>query len=138
MILAGEGPAAEEGEVVDGVGAVFLDGHGEAEHDPAGRLVRGDADGLVGVDARQAAHVADVGLSLVLAGWRPFADDLTDGVQAVFVVVGAGEQVEGGAPTILKRLKLAERGILLLGSQPFPLILAAADVQRIIVSDSSW
>ena len=136
-MVAAEGPATEEGEVVDGLGSTFLYRHGEAEHDPAGGLIGRDADGFVGRDARQSAHVLDVRLGVVFAGRRPFADNLTDGKQPILVVVRAGKQVEGGAPTILKRFKLAERGVLLLGPEALPLILTSADIQRIIVSDSS-
>ena len=137
-ILAAEGPAAEEGEVVDGLRAVLLDGHGEADGYPAGGLVGRNADRFIGRDARQSAHVLDIRLGVVLAGRRPLADNLANGKQPVLVVVRAGEQVEGGSPTILKRFKLAKTCIILLGSQALPLILASADIQRVIISDSSW
>ena len=109
-ILAAEGPATEEGEVVDRLRAVLLDGHRKAEHDPAGGLIRRNADGFVGRDARQSAHVLDIRLGVVLAGRRPLADNLTNGKQPVLVVVRACEQIKGCAPSILKRFKLAKTG----------------------------
>jgi hypothetical protein len=54
------------------------------------------------------------------------------------MIIGTCEQVEGSTPTILKRFKLTELRVCLLGSQPFPLILATSDIQRIVVSNSSW
>ena len=89
-ILAAEGPAVEHGEVVDRVGAVLLYGHRPAYLYPASGLVAGDADGLVGGDVRESAHVPDLGLGLVLDGRSPLADDGADGKQPVLVVVGAG------------------------------------------------
>ena len=138
VVVAAEGPASETGEVVDGLGSTFLYRHGEAEHDPAGGLIGRNADGFVGRDARQSAHVLDIRLGVVLAGRRPLADNLADGIQSVLVVVRAGEQVEGSSPTIFKRFELAKTCVVLLGFQALPLILASADVQRIIISDSSW
>ena len=107
-ILAAEGPATEESEVVDRIRAVLLDGHGEADGYPTGGLVGRNADGFVGRDARQSTDVLDIRLGVVLAGRRPLADNLANGKQPVLVVVRAGEQVEGCSPTILKRFKLAE------------------------------
>ena len=136
--MAAQGPAAEHREVIEGGGAGFLDRHRRGYGHPAGGLIARDTDGVVGGDARQLRDIGDVGLGVVLVRWCPFLDDGADGEQAVRVVIGAGEQPEGCTPTPFHRFKLAETCVCLLGTHALPLILASADIQRIIISDSSW
>ena len=127
-----------EGEIVDRLYAVFLDGHGAGHAHPSVGALAGDADRLVGRYLRKARHVGDVGRSVVLAGWRPTGDDLTDSEETILVIVGACEQHKGCAPTILQRLELAELRVGLWHSQSLPFHAVAADVKWIVVTDSSW
>ena len=65
-------------------------------------------------DAGESAYVGDVCRRVVVVlGRRPSVDNGTDGVEAVLVVVRAGEQVEGGSPPPFKCFKLAERAVAL-------------------------
>ena len=91
--IAAEGPAAEHGEIVKVAGAVLLDGHRGGNHHPAGRALHGDADGLIGLNARQSRHIQDVRLGIILMRRRPFLDDHPDGVEAVLMIVSTREQL---------------------------------------------
>ena len=106
-------PPSQHGEDVKAVSAVFLYRHRQAEHHPARGFFRWDSQRLVGVDAGQAGDVGDVGLRIVLARRCPARDDGSDGVEPVLVIIGTGEQVEGGAPTILQIFELAETVVVL-------------------------
>ena len=134
-----EFPSPQHSEPVEGVGAVFLNGHRHTDHHPAGGLLRRDADWLVGVDAGQAADVGDVGASVVLARRCLARDNASDGVQPIFVVVRAGEQIESGSPTPFQTFELNKGAVILHLCHTFPLVHPRpADIQWIIVSDSSW
>ena len=98
-VLATHVPASKHGEVVETTGAIFLDGHRSTKGYPPRRLFGGDAERLVGQDAGQLRDVLNVRLSIVLGCWCPAADDGTDGVQSVLVIVRAGEQVERCTPS---------------------------------------
>ena len=80
----------------------------------------------------------DVRLSVVLDGWRPLLHDTADGKQSVLVIVGTRKQPEGRAPPPLQRFKLAELRIALHRPHALPLILTSSDIQRIVVTNSSW
>ena len=116
-------PASEHGEVVYRLQTIFLYRHRDAEHHPSGRLVAGDADGLIGGDASEARDVGDVCRRFVLVGWRPLRDDHPDGEQSIGVVVGTGEQLKCCSPTVLQCFKLTERWVCLHGSEALPLVL---------------
>ena len=161
LSLSRHRPASEHGEVVYRLQTIFLYRHRDAEHHPSGRLVAGDADGLVGADAGETRHVGDIGPGVVFVGWCPARDNRPDGIEAIGVVVGMGEQLECCSPTVLKCFKLTELSVCLHGPQAFPLVfrpadvdfvfirsdsaiqaslmaLASPDVQGVVVTNSSW
>ena len=131
-------PASQHGEVIEAFSPVFLNRHGYAHRHPALGLIGWDADGFIRWNPRQAAHVLDIRLSEILPGRSPFADNHPDRIEAVLMIIGTREQVEGSTPTILQTLKLTKTCICLLGSQALPLIFRTSNIQWIIVSNSSW
>ena len=94
-------PASEHGEVIQRRSTVFLDGHRHAKHHPTSRLLRWDAERLVWQDAGELRHVGNIRLGVVLIRRRSATDDRADGVEAVLMIIGTRDQVEGGTPTIL-------------------------------------
>ena len=132
--IAAEGPAAEHGEIVKVAGAVLLDGHRGGNHHPAGGTLHGDADGLIGRDARQSRHIHDVRLGVVLMRRRPFLDNHSDGVEAVLMIVSTREQLESCSPAPLHRLKHYEGSIGLLFGLTLPLIPVSTDIQWVTIS----
>ena len=55
------------------------------------------------------------------------------------MIIGTSEQIKRRPPTIFQTIKLAKTGVSLLGSQALPLILRrTTDIQRVVVSNSSW
>ena len=84
-------PSSQHGEVVKAICAVFLNRHCRTNHHPAGGLFRWDADGFIWIDAGEARDVGDICRRIVLTRWCPPRDDASDGVEAVLVIVRAGE-----------------------------------------------
>ena len=138
QILAAERPTTQHRKVIYAAGAVLLYRHCCGYGHPAGGLIARYTDGLVGTDTRQSGDVGDVSIRLVFVRRRPLLDNGTDGEQPVSVVVGSGEQPESCSPPPLHRFKLTERCVCLLGTHALPLILTTADIQWIIISNSSW
>ncbi len=92
-----------------------------------------------GLRRREPGHSADVGNVAfgVVLGWRcPSAYDLLNGTQSVLVGIGA-EQAEGGSDAPFHGGELHKVGVGLLRPLPLPFGGCAADVQRVVVSDSS-
>ena len=75
---------------------------------------------------------------IVLVRRCPLLYDASDGKQPILVVVGTGEQPECCPPAILQSFKLYKGAIGLCLCHTLPLILRTADVQWVIISDSSW
>ena len=78
-----------------------MNGHRCAEGYPASGLLCGDAERFVGLDAGQLRDVVDVRLGVVFRLRRPAADDGTDGVEAMLMVISPREQIERCSPTVL-------------------------------------
>ena len=92
--------------------------------------------GLCGREPGHSADVGNVAFGVVL-GWRcPSAYDLLNGTQPVLVCIGA-EQAEGGSDAPFHGGELHKVGVGLLRPLPLPFGGCAADVQRVVVSDSS-
>ena len=133
-----ERPPPQHREEIQRFRAALLNRHRHAKHHPALGLIRWDTDRFIGRNPCQATHVLDIRLSEILIGRRPLADNLPDRIEPILMIIRTREQVESSSPTILQTLKLTKTCICLLGSQALPLILTSADVQWIIVSNSSW
>ena len=89
-----------------------------------------------GCEPGHSADVGNVAFGVVL-GWRcPSAYDLLNGTQSVLVSIGA-EQAEGGSDAPFHGGELHKVGVGLLRPLPLPFGGCAADVQRVVVSDSS-
>ena len=92
-------------------------------------------------DAGEAEHGADVLLRVVLRRWRPSADDVRDGEcpllrdEAVEVRV---ERAPCSPIAVGHALELHETFVGLLFPSTLPLVGRVADVERVIVSKSSW
>ncbi len=117
------GPTIEQGNPVQSFRATFLDAHRSTQLHPAGWLIRGDTQGLIGTDAREPAYILDVPLRIVLIRRRPPVDYRPDGVKAVRVVVRARQHHEGCPPPIRHCFKLTELRVCLQGLHALPFIL---------------
>ena len=95
---------------------------------------------LLASQARQAKHGADVGLRVVLGGWRPSADDggcverLTDGVEVFPIRLQCFPR---GTITVCHSLELHECRVCLLHPGSLPSVFGVTDVERVVVSYSS-
>lgn len=108
-----------------------------ASHDSHHRLLVGEAERCIGLDARCLAHEADVSLGIVAVAARcPTGYDLADGIGVVQTDVVADEH-EGGTIAVLASGELYESTIALTGCHALPLVGAVADVKRIVVTDAS-
>ncbi|UKK52484.1 hypothetical protein [Prevotella sp. E2-28] len=103
--------------------AAFLYRHSSTNGYPAGRLFTGDAQGLVGRDAREPCDILDVRPSVVLVRWRPPTDNRPDGIEPICVVIRACQQHKCCPPAIRHCFKLTELRVCLHGSQALPFIL---------------
>ena len=56
-LLSRHGPAIKHGYPIQSIRATFLDTHRGTQLHPAGWLIRGDTQGLIGTDAREPAHL---------------------------------------------------------------------------------
>ena len=81
-------PASQHGEVIHRLCAVLLDSHCHADHHPARRLFKWDADWLVWVDTGETAHVGNIRFRIVLVRRSPSRDNAPDGVEAVLMIIG--------------------------------------------------
>ena len=97
-LLSRQGPTIKQGYPIQSFCATFLDAHRGTQLHPAGWLIRGDAQGLIGTDAREPAYILNVPLGVVLIGRCPSADNRSDGKQPILVVIGTREQIEGRQP----------------------------------------
>ena len=122
-LLSRQGPAIEQGYPIQSFRAAFLDAHRGPQLHPAGWLIRGDTQGLVGTDAREPAYILDIPLRIVLIRRCPTIDYRPDGVKAVRVVVRARQHHEGCTPAIRHCFKLTELWVCLQGLHALPLIL---------------
>ena len=92
--------------------------------------------GLCGREPGHSADVGNVAFGVVLGWWCPSAYDLLYGTQSVLVSIGA-EQAEGGSDAPFHGGELHKVGVGLIRPLPLPFGGCAADVQRVVVSDSS-
>ena len=96
---------------------------------------------LLAPDAGQPQHLADVGPCIVLRGWCPTGDDVFHRkVLLPFLqplVVGV-QCFPGGPIAIGHRFELYKRLVGLLLARSLPAGGRAADVERVVVSDSSF
>ena len=122
-LLSRQGPTIDQGYPIQSFRATFLDAHRSTQLHPAGWLIRGDAQGLVGSDAREPAYILDIPLRIVLIWRRPPIDYRPDGVKAVRVVVRACQHHERCTPAIRHCFKLTELRVCLQRLQTLPLIL---------------
>ena len=123
ILLSRQGPAIEQGYPIQSFRTTFLDAHCSTQLHPAGWLIRGDAQGLIGPYAREPAYILNVPLRVVLIWRRPAIDYRPDGIKAVRVVVRACQHHEGCTPAIRHCFKLTELRVCLQGLHALPLIL---------------
>ena len=106
-------------------------------HDAHHLLLVFEAERFIYRDARGLTHEADVALGIVaIRTWCPSGDDLADGVGMVFHHVGADEH-EGCTIAKLATLELHEGFVGLQLFHSKPLVLAVADVERVVVADAT-
>ena len=117
------GPAIEQGNPIQSFRATFLDAHRSTQLHPAGWLIRGDTQGLIGTDAREPAYILNVPLRVVLIWRRPAIDYRPDGIKTVRVVIRTRQHHERCTPAIRHGFKLTELSICLQGLHALPLIL---------------
>ena len=122
-LLSRQCPAIEQGYPIQSFRATFLDAHRSAQLHPAGWLIRGDAQGLVGTNAREPADILDIPLGVVLIRRCPPRDYRTDGIEPIIMIVCACQQLKGSTPSIRHGFKLTELWVCLQGLQALPLIL---------------
>ncbi len=95
-----------------------------------------DAERVAGADARGAAYVTDVRLSIVaVSTWCPLGDNLADSVLATADVVAQDD--ECCTIAVHTAGELNERLVRLHLAHSRPLTLAMTDIERIVVSDTS-
>ena len=116
-------PASEHSEEVKAFRAALLNAHSSSKHDPTGRLVAGDAQGLIGTDAREPRDILDISLGVILIRRRPATDNSPDGEQPVRMIIRPRQQHERCPPAIRHCFKLTELTVCLHGFQALPLIL---------------
>ena len=151
--VAGTGdPTAGKGQVValpDGVQVHFLVGdaalhHGHGGHE-AGKLVEhiageGSRQMLVASQRGEPEHGLHIRIGVVLRGGCPPADDALYGeglALAVEVFPVALQHFPRGTVAVGHRLELYEATVFLLHPCTLPTVGRVADVERIVVTDSS-
>ena len=122
-LLSRQGPAIEQGYPIQSFCATFLDTHRSTQLHPAGRLIAGDAQGLVGPYACEPADILDIPLRIILIGRCPPVDYRPDGIEPVFMVVCTRQHLKRCTPSIRHCFKLTELRDCLQGLQALPLIL---------------
>ena len=122
-LLSRQGPAIEQGYPIQSFCTTFLDAHCSTQLHPAGWLIRRDAQGLIGTDAREPADILNVPLRVVLIRRRPPVDYRTDGIEPIIMIVCACQQLKGCTPSIRHGFKLTELWVCLQGLHALPLIL---------------
>lgn len=100
----------------------------------------GARDILIATQARKTHHSLYISLGIVFGRGCPAGNDGTHIVRHVFAAetqVVRIEQLPYGAIAILHRFKLYKRRIGLCSGCSLPLVIRVADVERIVVTDSS-
>ena len=118
-----QGPAIEQGYPIQSFRTTFLDAHRSTQLHPAGWLIRRDAQGLVGTDAREPADILNVPLRIVLIRRCPAIDYRSDGIEPVIMVVCTRQHLKRCTPAIRHCFKLTELRVCLQRLQTLPLIL---------------
>ena len=116
-------PSSQHGEPVEAFQTALLNAHGSTEHDPAGGLIRGDTQGLIGSDAREPANILDIRPGVVLIRRRPAIDNRPDGIEPVIMVVCTRQHLKRCTPAIRHCFKLTELWVCLQGLHALPLII---------------
>ena len=105
-------------------------------HKYAHLILLPELDALVWFEPRFLAYEVDVSRCVVLASWRPSANQLLNCAQLILGHVGAQDD-ESGTQAPLQRLELTEVWVGLLFTKTAPAVCGASNIQRVVVADAA-